>query len=129
MAARANGARGEDYAAACLARHGYRVVARNLRVPPYGELDIIAEKDGVLAFVEVKTRAAGGWSRPAEAVTPQKQRRIIRAAACYLAGYDGAAQPRFDVFEVVTAGSGDFAVLRHQHIEGAFELNETNRLD
>jgi len=70
---------GEDLAAAFLARRGFRVVARNARVPRVGEIDIVALDRGVLVFVEVKTRRDHAFGPPEEAVTPAKLRTI---AAC-----------------------------------------------
>ena len=81
---------GEKAAAKALKKDGYRILERNY-APEDAEIDIIAEKDGVTAFVEVKTRhksdadASRIEPRPASAVTPKKQRAIIGAAKVYLA--------------------------------------------
>ncbi len=81
---RALGRRGEDYAHRFLQRKGYRVVARNYRTPSGGnEVDLIAWQGGHLVFVEVKSRTSDESSSPERAVTPEKQRRIVRAAADY----------------------------------------------
>jgi putative endonuclease len=80
----------EEAAAAALSRAGYRVLARNC-VTPFGEIDIVAERKGRLAFVEVKARrAAGRAGVAAEALTPAKIRRVARAAA-HLAQSKGLA--------------------------------------
>ena len=84
MNARAVGARAEDAACAFLRDRGYEILARNLRLG-HGELDIVARRDGVTAFVEVKYRRDGRFGTPAEAVTPLKMRRILDAATCYAA--------------------------------------------
>ena len=63
---------GEDLAASYLAAHGYTIVARNFRTR-YGEIDIIACKDGFVAFVEVKLRKNARFGLPREAVTHAKQ--------------------------------------------------------
>lgn len=68
---------GEEYAARLLEREGYRILSRNFHTR-YGEIDLIAQKGEILAFIEVKTRAADSLSRPAAAVSRQKQSRIIR---------------------------------------------------
>ena len=77
----AAGRTAEEAAATALRRAGYRVLARNL-VTPFGEIDIVAERDGTLTFVEVKARREGGTAgSPEDALTRQKLRRVARAAA------------------------------------------------
>lgn len=81
---RARARRGEDMAHRFLEKKGYKVVARNYRTPSGGnEVDLIAWQKDHLVFVEVKTRDDGAASPPERAVTPEKQRRIIRAATDY----------------------------------------------
>lgn len=120
----ASGAMGEAFAAKQLEADGYIILERNYRTR-YGEVDLIAERDGILAFVEVKTRAQNSWYRPAAAVTLTKQRRLILAAMQFLQEYAGGGQPRFDVFEVVTSPR-DGAVTDWEHLKGAFDVNESN---
>ena len=74
------GALGEVFAARYLRDRGYKIVCANFRTR-MGEIDIAAEKDGVLAFIEVKTRSAGMIAPPAESVDAHKQKRIAMAAA------------------------------------------------
>ncbi len=74
---------GEDYTANKLIEDGYGILAKNYRTR-FGEIDIVAEMDGIIAFVEVKTRKTGSLYEPAEAVTYQKRQRIILAAQEYL---------------------------------------------
>ena len=74
----------------------------------------VARRDGVTAFVEVKYRRDARFGTPAEAVTPQKMRRVIDAATCYAAEHGLLETPlRFDVVEL-SAGN-------IRHIEGAFD--------
>ena len=80
---------GEEYAARLLEREGYRILSRNFHTR-YGEIDLIAQKGEILAFIEVKTRAADSLSRPAAAVSRQKQSRIILAAEGYLQRFPAA---------------------------------------
>ena len=110
------GRTGEELAARYLSARGWTILDRNVRYRE-GELDIIAARAEVLAFVEVKTRRSSAFGPPAEAVTPRKAARIRRLAARYLAdGRARAATIRFDVIDVL--GSGDrYAVT---HLEGAF---------
>ncbi len=95
---REQGARGEEAACRLLRRSGYKILERNYRGPRY-EVDIIAREGGILAFVEVKTRAPGGTGDAAEAIGPRKQGRITRAAEHYLMTHPEAqgAVCRFDV--------------------------------
>ncbi len=77
------GRRGEAWAAAELTRRSYTILARNWRCP-YGEIDIVAEHDGWLVFVEVRTRRGRALGTPEASITPRKQARLIRAAESYL---------------------------------------------
>ena len=111
---RALGAVYEEKAADYLQERGYAIRARNYH-DRYGELDIVAEKDGVLVIVEVKYRSGTRFGSPLEAVTPQKQRRICRAAMGYFAacGFGAEQACRFDVIGI----TGDGVI---RHIENAF---------
>ncbi len=115
-----NGALGEQFAADYLKTQGYRILERNFHTR-YGEVDIIAQKDDILAFVEVKTRAATMLSSPAAAVTPAKQKKLITAALQYMQANPADLQPRFDVVAIVTRSKSDFSVLNFMHLTDAFE--------
>lgn len=92
------GIRGERAAARFLRRQGMRVLVRGYRTP-LGEIDLIARDGDTLVFVEVKTRRQGA---PAEAVTPEKQRRLTLAALHFLKRHDLLEQrSRFDVVAIV----------------------------
>ncbi len=109
------GSAGERLAAAWLEERGYRVLARNWRCP-YGELDLVAEREGELVFVEVKTRRGTRLGAPEEAVTAAKRRHLVASAVAYLdAADDGAAERpyRIDVVAVDLAPSGKLLGLRH----------------
>jgi putative endonuclease len=95
------GARGEERAAAWYEANGYEVVARNWRCRE-GEIDVVARRDGTTVFCEVKTRTSSRFGVPAEAVGWEKQRRLRRLAARYLA-QPGArsTQVRFDVASIL----------------------------
>ena len=110
------GRSGEDLAAARLTSLGFEVVARNVRGSG-GELDIVARRDGLIVFCEVKTRRSDRFGMPAEAVSYAKQQRIRRLAAEWLAAHrPRATDLRFDVVSVVSNGQGDEVT----HIPGAF---------
>jgi putative endonuclease len=78
------GKTGEALAVAELERRGYAILARRYRTR-CGEIDIVAEDDGTLVFVEVKARATAEFGTAAKAVTRHKQRKLVRMAADYLA--------------------------------------------
>lgn len=91
---------GEDIAVSFLKTRGYEIVARNYR-KKYGEIDIIAENDGEIVFIEVKTRKSNLFGSPFEAVDLRKQQKMSRVALAYLNNHglsDRAA--RFDVVAV-----------------------------
>ena len=100
------GLAGEAAAESRLRRDGLEIVDRGYRAR-CGEIDLIALDGPVVVFVEVKTRTGVAFGRPAEAVTPDKRRRIARAASVFLARSGWSDRPcRFDVVEVVPDGSG-----------------------
>lgn len=74
---------GENVAAEYLGKKGYTVVDRNVRAA-HGEIDIVARKDELLVFVEVRTRTSHSFSYPEETVTLRKQAYILAAAEEYL---------------------------------------------
>ncbi len=95
------GPAGEQIAADYLVKAGYRVVNRNYRFHR-NEIDIIALHRSTLCFVEVKTRFSSANGHPAEAVTLQKQKEIIKAARAFLAlSGDGDIDCRFDVVAIL----------------------------
>ena len=91
------GWRGEELACDELQRRGYAVVARRYRTRS-GELDIIAKHGEYLVFIEVKARHDGDFGDPEEAVTLQKQQKLVWMATDYLARNGLLNVPcRFDV--------------------------------
>ncbi len=113
------GRRGEALACRWLQQRGYRILDRNFR-SKRAEVDIVAIKDGVVVFVEVKTRKKGGPpSSGIMAVDRRKQSRIIQAAQVWTMQHQGMSDMycRFDVIEIQWAPT-DAAI---RHIQGAFE--------
>ena len=108
----------EALAAAYLQNKGYRIIEKNYRCKA-GEIDLIAEHEGYLCFIEVKYRKDDRFGSPAAAVDRAKQRTISRAARIYLAahGYDQWTACRFDVAAI--RGSSQDA-LQIQVIPNAF---------
>lgn len=109
------GKAGEDVAVAYLEDKGYVIHHRNWR-KNHLELDIVAEKEGVLAIVEVKTRTSSDYMEPQEAVNRQKIRRIVLAADAYVKHFRLDKPVRFDIITVV----GEVGSFRIVHFEGAF---------
>ena len=101
------GNRGEAAVASELEKQGYAILERQYRCR-WGEIDLIAQSpEGVLCFVEVKTRDESALSAPREAVTPAKQRKLRNAASWYLARTEQDERLcRFDVAEVFPASAG-----------------------
>ena len=103
---------GERLAAEQLVREGYRLLERNFRCS-YGEIDLIAEDEQDLVFVEVKTRRGSAYGRPEEAVTIQKQRKLIQVANHYLSLQASPERSwRIDVVAVQMSASGKLEEIR-----------------
>ncbi len=112
------GKKGEDMVAAFLRKNRCTVVKRNY-ISRYGEIDIIAVKDSLLLFVEVKARREGSFVKPCEAVDIHKQNRMRLTAEDYLSKSEASPdlQPRFDVAEVTVLKNGKFEL---NYIKNAF---------
>ena len=113
---RTYGNEGEQAACDFLARRGWTILDRNVR-RGRGEIDIIARRRGVIAFIEVKRRSSLNFGTPAEAVNTAKQRRILSAASIYLQEkglFD--ANIRFDIIEILAN--------KIRHIEAAFDATD-----
>ncbi len=94
---------GEDAAAEYLAGRGYQVIGRNIRTP-YGEIDLVARREGFVVFVEVKARASRSLGPPEIAVTPRKRQHMLSSAAYYAQEQD-IEHWQIDVIAVQRAGS------------------------
>ena len=106
---------GEKIAESYLKNKGYLILERNYTTD-LGEIDLIANDDGYLVFIEVKSKRGDGYGFPSEAVTLSKQRKIAMVASQYVKTnmYFGAPM-RFDVIEVY------FLENKINHIENAFD--------
>ncbi len=116
------GALGEKRAQEYLKQNRYIIHTANYRCP-YGEIDIIAEKDGCLAFVEVKSRSKTAFGNPAEYVDVKKQHRIFSAAQLYVYNNDIDMEIRFDVIEIIKGENDDLSDSNINHIKNAFQFN------
>lgn len=94
------GREGEKAAEQFLKKKGYRILETNFRSSA-GEIDIVGEQDGVLAFVEVKSRADSELGHPAEALTPRKKKKIGQVAQQFLVRHKIQERDcRFDVVSI-----------------------------
>jgi putative endonuclease len=105
------GSAGEEIAAHWLTDHGFRIVARNVRTP-YGELDIVAQKNGEVHVVEVKTRRGIGYGTPLEAIDVRKQQHLRRSTMAALeAGIPGlgrsARGTHIDAMSIIMGDSSE----------------------
>ena len=120
---------GEASAAKFLRKNGYRILKRNYVDGGY-EVDIIARKQDVLAFVEVKSRTIGHENprepRPASAVTADKQRKILKVASRYKRRYGEGLKMRFDIIEIYFE-EGEKKPKEIKHLIGAFDANTAYR--
>ena len=112
---------GEELARLFLSIKKYRIICQNWRYG-HGEIDIIAldKNTNNIVFVEVKSRAEDSRYMPREAVTADKQRRIIKTALLYIRRYPDTRQVRFDVIEVVTDKTHPMKALHIHHIPNAY---------
>lgn len=109
------GQKGENLAAAYLQENGYTIIQRNYR-HKRTEIDIIAQKDDLLVFVEVKTRASDLFGYPEEAVNRRKERILLNAAEGYIHRQQWSKDIRFDIIAVTLTEPAPFI----HHIEDAF---------
>ena len=111
------GRTGERLAAEHLVRSGYCILVRNFRCR-YGEIDLIAEHQLDLVFVEVKTRRGTTHGLPEEAVDSRKQQKILQVATYYLSLQPASSEPswRVDVVAVQLSSTGVLQDIRlYQH--------------
>ena len=110
---------GENLSAEYLINKGYIILNRNY-FSRYGEIDIIASIDNILAFVEVKTRNETSIASPGSFVTYSKQQKIIKTALTFLNENDyNDFWPRFDVIEI-TVSKNNSQLKFINHIINAF---------
>ena len=117
---------GERKAVWHLIKRGYRVLETNYAAQG-AEIDIIARKKNVTAFIEVKTRNIKNVghmeTRPASAVTPEKQRKIIRVSEHYRRAHPFDGRIRYDIIEVYLEDKKPLTVKEIKHLEAAFSLD------
>jgi putative endonuclease len=109
---------GERIAERWLAEQGWRTLGRRVR-SGHRDLDLVMERDGVVAFVEVKARSGERFGDPVQAVDWRKRRELLRSALVWIDRFGGGRSAyRFDVVGVLISGGR----ARIRHIPDAFEV-------
>ena len=112
------GKRGESLAAALLERGGWTILDRNWRFG-HKEIDLIAEREATVAFIEVKARSGRGFGHPLDAVTARKRRELEIAARVWIARHGRPGRSyRFDAVWVLRERGG----VSVRHVEDAWRL-------
>lgn len=111
---------GEDLAVRYLKGRGYTVLARNFRTR-WGEIDVVAQEEGSLVFVEVRTRRSGTYGVPEESLTEEKKAHLVVTAQEYLQAHGAEGQQwRIDLL-VIEVGRGG-KPKRMELLENAVQL-------
>lgn len=114
------GAWGEALAAEYLRSKRYRIVASGYRCR-YGEIDLVAENQKFLVFLEVKLRKSDHFAQAMEYVDERKQQRLRTTAQMYLGQHPTGKLCRFDVIEVYAPEGIHTAHPQIHHMEDAFQ--------
>lgn len=109
------GKKGEQLAVDFLMENGYEIVERNYRFNK-AEVDVIAQKEEVLAIVEVKTRSTIDFGNPQDFVKPKQIQRLVKAVDEYVQVNGLDVEVRFDIIAIVKEGKG----FKIEHLENAF---------
>ena len=114
------GDEGELVALRYLKLNGYEILSRNYR-KKRGELDVVCHKDGVIVFIEVKTRREQQFGHPFESITTRKKQQLIKMAKQYLVEHNlwDKTYVRFDVIGVSWPKDGNPSI---EHIVDAFRV-------
>ncbi|HEU4997064.1 MAG TPA: YraN family protein [Gemmatimonadaceae bacterium] len=117
-ARQAFGELGERIAERWLRRRGWRVIQRRFRIG-HRDIDLVVEREGTVAFVEVKARRGAEFGGPVQAVNHRKRKQLERSALVWIDRHGREAESyRFDVVGVLL----NDAVVRICHVENAFAL-------
>lgn len=117
------GKEGEDQAAKMLQDKGYILLERNWRFKK-GEIDIIAQKNNIIVFAEVKTRSTEKFGYPEFSVTAKKQQLLAATAEAYLYEKQLENEIRFDIITIISNNT----TYELRHFEDAFFPNPTDDL-
>ncbi|WP_372755932.1 YraN family protein [Mariniflexile sp.] len=109
------GKKGEQLAVDFLLENGYAIIERNYRFDK-AEVDIIAQKENILAIIEVKTRTTADFGNPQDFVKPKQIQRLVKAVDAYVTTNDLNVEVRFDIVAIVKDGK-QFKI---EHLKNAF---------
>ena len=109
------GKEGEKLAAAFLEKNGYTILEKNWTFQK-AEIDIIAQKDQILAVVEVKTRSSIDFGLPQDFVKPKKIQMLVKAVNEYVLQNELDVEVRFDIIAIHKEGNQ----FKMEHLEDAF---------
>ncbi|GAB1855286.1 YraN family protein [Flavobacteriaceae bacterium MHTCC 0001] len=109
------GKKGEQLAVNELLKKGYDIVERNYRFEK-AEVDVIAQKNDILAIVEVKTRSTTDFGNPQDFVKPKQIKNLVKAVDAYVTVNDLDVEVRFDIIAIVKESTG-YTI---EHLEDAF---------
>ena len=109
------GKKGEQLAVDFLLNNSYDIIERNYRYQK-AEVDIIAQKDDILAIVEVKTRSTADFGSPEDFVKPKQIKNLVKAVDAYIIERDLDIEVRFDIIAIVKVKNG----YEIEHLENAF---------
>jgi len=109
------GKKGEQLAVEFLQKNGYKILDRNWRYKK-AEVDIIAQKNDILAVVEVKTRSSNYFGNPQDFVNQKKIQLLVEAINEYVISKDLDVEVRFDIVAILS-NKNSFEI---EHLEDAF---------
>ena len=115
-----SGKRGEEIAVSYLKRQGYKIIERNYKTK-LGEIDIIADCEGCICFIEVRTRNNQAFGLPEETILKKKQLQITKTALAYIKRYD--LEDKNCKFDVVSVQNVDSLEPEIKLIKNAFDLD------
>jgi putative endonuclease len=116
------GRQGERVAERWLASRGWRVLQRRYR-SGHRDIDLIAQRDELVAFVEVKARMGSDFGDPVEAVNWKKRNELVRSASVWIDRHGRPGEVyRFDVIGVLVTGER----VRVRHVENAFLVDRSS---
>lgn len=109
------GKKGEELAAQHLLRNGYVILERNYTFGK-AEIDIIAQKEDILAVIEVKSRSSIDFGNPQDAVNKKKIQLLVKAIDHYIVTNNIETEVRFDIIAIIRKGK----IHTLEHLQDAF---------
>lgn len=111
---------GEKITESFLVSRGFRILEKNYNTP-FGEIDLVAERDGFVVFVEVKTRTSSRFGPPLASITSTKKWHILKNCQYYLLSRGLCETPcRIDAVGVVL--DDDYVFRKLEHVKNAIEI-------